>query len=139
MEHYFKDFHRHKAVFACFRAKKSTKQSASVLTHESSEELRTEHEESSDWNCLSNAAKARRIEDDRQMIEQEVEQHLSDESNFNFVKMHLPCHFGKSIGQLGNLSNLTSEYYEHEMIDIKDAYRHSNKINATEQILRTKA
>ena len=25
------------------------------------------------------------------------------------------------------------------MIDIKDAYRHSNKINATEQILRTKA
>ena len=73
------------------------------------------------------------------MIEQEVEQHLTDESDFNFVKMHLPCHFGKSIRQLGHLSNLMSEYYEHEMVYIKDAYGHSNKINATEQILRTKA
>ena len=73
------------------------------------------------------------------MIEQEVEQYLTDESDFNFVKMHLPCYFGKSIRQLGHLSNLTSEYYKHEMIDNKDAYRHSNKINATEQILRTKA
>ena len=60
------------------------------------------------------------------MIEQEVEQHLTDEFDFNFVKMHLPCHFGKSICQLGHLSNLISKYYEHEMIDIKDAYRHSN-------------
>ena len=41
MEHYFVDFHRHKEVFARFRAKKSTKQSASVLRHKSSEELRT--------------------------------------------------------------------------------------------------
>ena len=65
------------------------------------------------------------------MIKQEVEQHLTDESDFNFVTMHLPCHFGKSIHQLDHLLNLTSEYYEHEMIDIKDAYRHSNKINAT--------
>ena len=72
------------------------------------------------------------------MIEQEVDQHLTDESDINFVKMHLPCHFGKSIRQLGHLLNLTSEYYEHEMIDIKDTYRHSNKINATEQILRMK-
>ena len=134
MERYFEDFHRHKEVFAHFRAKKSTKQSASVLRYELPEELSTELEESSDWNRLSNAAKARRIEDDRQMIEQEVEQHLTDESDFNFVKMHLPCHFGKSICQLGHLSNLTSEYYEHEMIDIKDTYRHSNKINATEQM-----
>ena len=53
--------------------------------------------------------------------------------------MYLPCHFGKSIRPLEHLSNLTSEYYEHEMIDIKDAYRHSNKFNATKQSLRTKA
>ena len=69
------------------------------------------------------------------MIEQEVEQHLIDEYDFNFIKIHLLCHFGKSIRQLDYLSNLTSENYEHEMIDIKDADRHSNKINATEQIL----
>ena len=73
MERYFEDFHRYKEVFTCFRPKKSTKQLASVLRHELSEELSTEYEESSDWNCLSNAAKARQIEDDRQMIEQEVE------------------------------------------------------------------
>ena len=34
---------------------------------------------------------------------------------------------------------VNTKYYAHEMIGIKDAYRHSNKINATEQILRTKA
>ena len=139
MQRYFKDFHRRKEVLARFRAKKSTKQSASVFRHELSEELRTRGEESSDWNRLSNVAKAHQIEDDMQMIEQEVAQHLTDESDINFVKMNLPCHFGKSIHQLGHLSNLTSEYYEHEMIDIKDAYRHSNKVNATEQILHTKA
>ena len=139
MERYFEDFHRHKEEFARFCAKNSTKESASDLRHKLSKELRTEYEESSDWNCLSNAAKARRIEDDREMIEQNVEQHLTDESDFNFVKMHLPCHFGKIIRQLDHLLNLTSEYYKHEMIDIKDAYRHSNKINATEQILCTKA
>ena len=141
MERYLENFHRHwhKEVFARFCAKKLTKQSASVLRHELPEELRTEREKSSDWNRLSDTVKARRIEDDREMIVPEVEQHLTDESDFNFVKMHLPCHFGKSIRQLGHQLNLTSEYYEHEMIDIKDAYRHSNKINATEQILRTKA
>ena len=69
MEHYFEDFHRHKEVFARFRSKKSTKQAASVLRHKLSEELTTQREESSDWNRLSNAAKACRIEDDRQMIE----------------------------------------------------------------------
>ena len=138
-ERYFEDFHRHKEVFARFYGKKLTKQSALVLRHKLSEELKTECEKSSDWNHLSNAAKARRIKDNRQMIEQEVKQHLIDESDFNFIKMHLPCHFGKRIRQLGCLSNMTSEYYEHEMIDIKDEYRHSNKINATEPILHTKA
>ena len=97
MERYFEDFQRHKEVFTRFRAKKSTKQSAVLMRHELFEELRTEREESSDWNHLSNTAKARRIEDDRQMIEQEVKQHLTVESDFNFVKIHLPCHFGKSI------------------------------------------
>ena len=83
-----------------------------------SEELKTQHEELGDWKRLSNVVKALQIEDDRQMIEQEVEQHLRNESNFNCVKMHLPWHCGKSIRQQGHISNLTSEYYEHEMIDI---------------------
>ena len=95
MERYFEDFRHYKEVFACFYAKKSAKQAASVLRHKLSEDLSTVHEESSDWNCLSNAVKARRIEDDRQMIEQEVEQHLTNESDYNFVKMHLHFHFGK--------------------------------------------
>ena len=104
-----------------------------------SDDLKTTRESSNDWNRLSSAAKTRRIEEDKQIVEQEVEQHLADESDFNFVKMHLPSHFGESIRQLGNLSNLTAEFYEHEMIDIKDAYRNSNKNNASEQIVHTKA
>ena len=52
IERNFEDFHCHKEVFTRFRAKKSTKQSSSVLRYELFEELRTEHEESSDWNRL---------------------------------------------------------------------------------------
>lgn len=139
MERYLEDFHHHKEVFARFRANKMTKKSALELRHELSEELKTARETADDWYRLSNAAKTRRVEEDRQIVEYEVDQHLADESDFNFVKMHLPVHFRESIRQLGHLSNLTAEYYEHEMIDIKDAYRRSNKNDASEQILRTKA
>ena len=139
MESYLEDFHRHKEIFARFRANKMTKKSALELRQELSAELKIARESAGDWHRLSSTAKTRRIDEDRSIVKYEVDQHLTEESDFNFVKMHLPIHFGESIRQLGHLSNLTAELYEHEMIDIKDAYRRSNKNDASEQILRTKA
>jgi hypothetical protein len=139
MEGYLADFHRQKEVFARFRARKASKKVAQVLRQELAEELQIARESAGDWSRLSHAAKARRVEEDRQIVDSEIHQHLTDEADFNFIKMHLPNHFGNSIRQLGHLSNLTAELYEHEMIDIKDAYRRSNRNEASTQILRTKA
>jgi hypothetical protein len=137
MEGYLANFHRSKEVFARFRATKSKKKVAEALRKQLSEDLRLGRESEPGWRSLSNAAKTRRIEQDRQTIEFEVQANLSEESDFNFVKMHLLTHFSHHIRQLGHLSNVSSELPEHAMMDIKAAYRISNRNEATEQILRT--
>ena len=69
----------------------------------------------------------------------EIEQHLVDESDFNFVKMHLLNQFSDHIRQLGNLLNISSELPENAVMDLEQAYQQSNLHDATFQILRTKA
>jgi len=55
------------------------------------------------------------------------------------VKMHLLNHFSDRIRQLGNLLNVSSELPEEAMMDLKQAYRQSNRIDGAFQNLRTKA
>jgi hypothetical protein len=74
------------------------------------------------WNNLAVAGKRHRIDEDNMLIESAVAQHLVDESDFNFVKMHLPNHFSDHICQLGNLLTVSSELPEKVMMDLKLAY-----------------
>jgi hypothetical protein len=74
------------------------------------------------WNNLAVAAKRHRIDDNNMLIESEVAQHLVDESDSNFVMMHLLNHFSEHIRQLGNLLNVSSELPEKVMMDLKLAY-----------------
>jgi hypothetical protein len=74
------------------------------------------------WNNLAVAAKRDRIDEDNMLIESEVAQHLVDESDFNFVKMHLLNHFSDHIRQLGNRLNVSSELPEKVMMNLKLAY-----------------
>jgi len=78
-----------------------------------------ERESDPAWNNLSVAAKRRRVDEDKTQIESDIAQHLVDESDFNFVKMHLLNHFSDHIRQLGNLLNVSSELPEKAMMDLK--------------------
>ncbi|KAF8533230.1 hypothetical protein BDD12DRAFT_899866 [Trichophaea hybrida] len=100
----------------------SKKKVAEALRKQLSEDLRLERESEPGWRSLLKAAKTCRIEQDRQTIEFEVQGNLSEESDFNF---------------LGHLSNVSSELPERAMMDMKAAYRISNRNKATELILRT--
>jgi len=91
------------------------------------------------WNNLSAAAKRGQVDEDRTQIESEIAQHLVDESDFNFVKMDLLNHFSDHIRQLGKPLNVSSELQQKAMMDLKQAYRRSNRHEAASQILRTNA
>jgi hypothetical protein len=86
------------------------------------------------WNNLSAAAKRRWVDEDKTQIESEIAQHLVDESDFNFVRMHLLNHFSDHICQLGNLFNVSSELPEKAMMDYKQVYRQSNRHEAAFQM-----
>ena len=79
-------------------------------------------------------AKCRRVDEDTTRIESEIAQHLVDESDFNFVRLHLLNHFSDHIRQLGNLLNVRSEIPENATIDLKQGYRQLNGHEAAFQI-----
>ena len=68
-------------------------------------------------------------------IRSEIAHHLVDESDFDFVKMHLLNHFSDHIPQHGNLLNVSSELSEKARMDLKHAYRQSNNQEAALQIV----
>jgi hypothetical protein len=139
MENYLEEFHRHKDVFSRFRVSKSTKKVSEALKTQLTLDKSEEQESDPTWNNLSVAAKCRRIDEDKMQIESEIAQHLVDESDFNFVKMHLLNHFSDNIRQLGNLLNVSSKLPEKAMMDLKQAHQQSNRHEAPFQILATKA
>jgi len=79
------------------------------------------------------------VDEDTTRIESEIAQHLVDESDFNFVRMHLLNHFSDRIRQLGNLLNVSSDLPEKATIDLEQGYRQSNSHEAAFQIGQTKA
>jgi len=72
-------------------------------------------------NNHSVAAKGRGVNADKMQIESEIAQHVVDESDFHFEKMHLRNHFSNHIYQLGNLLNARSELPERVMMDRNQA------------------
>jgi hypothetical protein len=55
-------------------------------------------------------------------IKSEIAQYLVDESDFQFVIMHLLNHSSDDIRQLGNLFNVSSELPETARMNLKQAY-----------------
>jgi hypothetical protein len=52
-------------------------------------------------------------------IKSKIAQHLVDESDFNFVMMHLLNHYSDHVCQLGNRLNISFELQETAMMDLK--------------------
>jgi len=138
LENHLEQFHCQKDVFSPFRTSKSAKKVSEALKKQLTLDKQEEWESDPAWNKLSPAAKRHCVDEDKMQIESEIAQHLVDESDFNFVKMHLLNHFSDHIRQLGNLLNVSSELPEKAMMDLKQANRQSNHHEAALQILRTK-
>jgi len=139
MENYLEGLHRHKDVFSRFRASKSTKKVSEALKKQLTLDRQEERESDPAWNNFSVAAKCHRVDEEKTHIESEIAQHLVDESDFNFVEIHLLNHFSDHIRELGNILDVSSELTEKAMMDLKQAYQQSNRHEAAFQILRTKA
>jgi len=109
MDNDLEEFHCHKDVFIRFRTSKSTKKVSEALKKQLTLDKQEEQESDPTWNNHSAAAKHLRVDEDKMQIESEIAQHLVDESDFHFVKMHLLNHFSDHIRQLANLVNVSSE------------------------------
>ena len=48
---------------------------------------------------------------------------------FNYVKMHLPCHYQDHIKRFGHLEGFSTDVRELAHKSLKDRYRKSNKLN----------
>jgi hypothetical protein len=103
MENYLEKLHHHKDVCSRCRATISTKKVWEAWKKRLTLDKQEERESDSAWNNLSVAAKHRRIDEDKMQDKPEIAQHLVDESDFNFVKMHLLNHFSDYIRQRGIL------------------------------------
>jgi len=139
LENHLEVIHWHKAVFSPFRAIKSTKKVSEALKKQCTLAKQEEQESDPACNNLSAAAKRRCVDEDIMQIESEIAQHLVNESDFNFVMMHLLNHFSDHICQHVNLSNAYSELPARAMMYLKQAYWQSNRHEPTFQILLTNA
>jgi len=138
MEYHHEEFHCHKDDFSRIHASKSTKKVLEALKQQLTLDKQEERESDPAWNNLSAAAKSCRVDEDKTQIQSEIAQHLVDESDFNFVKMHLLNQFCNHICQLGNLLNVSSELPGKAMMDVKQAYWQWNRHEIHFQILRMK-
>ncbi|KAF8427092.1 hypothetical protein BGX38DRAFT_1278843 [Terfezia claveryi] len=70
-----------------------------------------------------------------QLINVEYIRDILSQADFNFLKIHLLSHYNTQIKDFGSLPQYLTEVTEALHKLLKDAYRRSNHVNATEQIL----
>lgn len=59
----------------------------------------------------------------------------SSSAHFSFPKLHLLSYFSETIRKFGHLHHWSTEIVEAQLAPLKAAYRDSNKVNATGQVL----
>ncbi|KAF8426776.1 hypothetical protein BGX38DRAFT_1106458, partial [Terfezia claveryi] len=62
---------------------------------------------------------------------------LKDGAHYNFLKIHLISHYAEQIPKFGALGQYSTDISEAMLKGFKDAYRRSNKVDATPQIITT--
>jgi hypothetical protein len=113
MESYFEDFHKHKDIFLEFRAYKSTVKDARNRTKALS-------------GSGSQSAQ-RGLEEIREIRER---------SHFNFIKLHVLTHYREHVERFGSIPQYSTNISElAHVLQVKEAYRASNKVDAATQIL----
>ena len=108
-----------KEVFSQFWASTSTMKVSGALKKELTLHNQEERESDPVWNNRLAASKNRLIAENTTPSEWEIAQHLVNESDLHYVKMHPLNHFSDHFRQLGNLLNASSELPEWAMMDLE--------------------
>jgi hypothetical protein len=133
MEQYLKDFHRYKDVFQEFRTSKRTREEADA----NDEQLRLDHERNlKEAGRVTTAKRRRLLVENRAQRDEEREEIHRSKSHFNFIKLHLLVHYCSHVRNFGNIPMYSTDVGElAHKVQIKEGYRHSNKNDASRQIL----
>src|SRR5258706_2335323 len=132
MKDYLRDFHHHKSIFLRFRVGKVIRNTAAAaVKHFTSENA------SIASASMSSTQRKKHANDTREEREELLNEILTEGAHYNFPKMHLLSHYAEQIEQFGSLHQWSTEICEALHKPFKDAYRRSNHVNATPQILNT--
>jgi hypothetical protein len=133
MEQYLKDFHRYKDVFQEFRTSKKTRGEADA----NDEQLRLDQERKlKEAGRVTPAKRRRLLVENRAQRDDEREEIHRSKSHFNFIKLHLLVHYCSHVRKFGNIPMYSTDVGElAHKVQIKEGYRHSNKNDASRQIL----
>jgi hypothetical protein len=132
LQEYLRTFHETKAVFLKFRAGKKTRKAAA----EAHKELVKEQTGAS-VEGLSASEKVRLRQENGLERQELVNDILREGAHFNFPKVHLISHYAEQIPKYGALAQYSTDISEAMHKGFKDAYRRSNKVNSTPQIINT--
>ncbi|KAF8436090.1 hypothetical protein BGX38DRAFT_1274632 [Terfezia claveryi] len=133
LRQFLRDFHETKDVFLRFRAgkrvKKATAEAHKKLLREKTEVLVTID--------LTASEKIKHHQENTFERKELVDEILKDRAYYNFLKIHLISHYAEKILKFGALGQYSTDISEAIYKGFKDAYRRSNKVDATPQIITT--
>ena len=136
MRTYLTKFHETKGVFLKYRAGKVQSQKAKLAVKEHSsasrQEISAARTKGTSKTQLNKLSKDLRLE--HELLKKDI---LEEGSHWNFPKMHMLTHYAEQIPKYGQLVQYSTEVGEAYHKPLKDAYRRSNHVNATPQILNT--
>ena len=130
MQKYLGEFHETKGIFLCYRAGKGAKRAAA----EAHKVLLREQTETS-VKGLTALEKAKLHQEDALECQNLVDEILREGAHYNFPKMHLISHYAEQIPKFGVLKQYSMDISECMHKGFKKAYRPSNKVNTTSQMI----
>jgi len=137
MTKYLQEFHKYRHVFGEFRASKADQKKAKGASKDLAETQAQDRQTTiSSYFPATATQKANQASANRQEREHLVADMLG-QSTFNYPKLHLLTHYAEQIIQFGRLPQYSTEITEALHKPLKEAYKRSNRVDATVQILDT--
>jgi len=130
MQKYLHEFHETKHVFLRCHAGKGAKRA----TAEAHKVLLKEQTETS-VKGLTASEKAKLRQEDPLERRNLVDKILREAAYYNFSKMYLISHYAEQIPKFGTLKQYSTDISECMHKGFKEAYRRSNKVNTTSQMI----
>jgi len=135
MDEYLRKFHDNLHIFSEFRATTEDHQSAKQASRELAVDQHEARQGKLEEYFQLSTTKRKNMATEERRERQQVVQEVLSQANFNFSKIHLLSHYNIQIRNFGSLPQYSTEVTEALYKPLKDAYRRSNHVNATEQIL----